>query len=198
MTTKTKKAEKFTPLKDLSCDAIYEKSVEADWTKGYGETWQYVESQRCDKCGEAVQVSGAGDMHSTIDSTVECDGYVGDCEGPMMNYYYPLPDTVDQVNASDLLVDLPLCLICFDENDRQALALTGGGMNLAWEICEGYMRLGFLPPIHFADLPAMAGRGQSKRDRWVLAGCRCSFQVAILQAKNGLRSLRAIGQKGGK
>jgi hypothetical protein len=76
-------------------------------------------------------------------------------EGPMMSYAYPVHHVADD-GAARALVDLPVCLVEVDGSTY--LALTGGGMDLSWEICAAYVALGHLPPVHFAgDLPAMAG-----------------------------------------
>jgi hypothetical protein len=96
----------------------------------------------------------------------------------MMNYAYPLeslridmrgtllgdsvpdsigahgfPTTVHE--AAHALRGLPLCIIERLDGEGYELALTGGGMDLSWEICEAFVRLGFLPPVHFCDLPDM-------------------------------------------
>jgi hypothetical protein len=97
----------------------------------------------------------------------EVDSYES-AEGPMMNYYYPLPSLPgSEYDAAYTIRDLPLCIVRNLENDTMptdyALALTGGGMDLSWEICEAFMRLGFLPPMAFADLPAIAGRGDKAK-----------------------------------
>ena len=63
----------------------------------------------------------------------------------------------DEKEAAKALVDLPLCIVYLIEEEAYFLALTGGGMDLTWQICEAYMRLGYLPPTHFSRLPRYAG-----------------------------------------
>jgi hypothetical protein len=100
-----------------------------------------------------------------------------------MNYFYPLPDesryggALDKYDAQ-AIINLPLCLVNL-ETGEYGLALTGGGMDLSWEICEAYIRLGYLPPFHFCDLPRMAGRGTSARDRAIIRGCKRSCDITI-------------------
>lgn len=108
---------------------------------------------------------------------------------PMMNYYYPLPDR-DSFNGEDAnkIQDMPLVLVEF-EDENCALALTGGGMDLSWEICEAFIRLGYRPPLHFCDLPAMAGRGESEHDRAIIEACKESARIAIRWAEGTLSSL---------
>lgn len=95
----------------------------------------------------------------------------------MMNYSYALPcfKDADLAEGVKKLLGLPLCIVRFMDDpsgDDYALALTGGGMNLAWEICEAYLRLGYCPPVYFCDLPRMSGRGASKHDRDIVEACK--------------------------
>jgi hypothetical protein len=90
---------------------------------------------------------------------------------PCMNYFYPLKE----LDASDAIkleeAKLPLCIIEFESGDT-GLALTGGGMDLTWEICQAFIVLGYYPPAHFAKLPRMGGRGTSDADKATIAICR--------------------------
>jgi hypothetical protein len=108
-------------------------------------------------------------------------------EGPMMNSYWPLGQRVDPQEAARDIRNLPLCVVEFGEamQDRgapgYALALTGGGTDLSWEIAEAYIRLGYLPPVALG-LPAMSGRadrseyGNMERDRRIIRACRASVE----------------------
>jgi hypothetical protein len=166
--------------------------VNYDWSGGYGERWETREYKAADSDEKPE------DWDDEIDG--EYTGVVIDEEasGPMMNYYYPLPEfRGDETTSQKALYDLPLCLVHFTEEEQDrgapeyALALTGGGMDLSWEICEAFMRLGYLPPVHFAEsIPEMCGRGDSPRDKWILAGCRRSLQGQKDRAGRALRRLR--------
>lgn len=96
---------------------------------------------------------------------------------PMMNYYYPLPDfDGNEAGEGQLLLDRhggAVAIVELDPNgDTQyALALTGGGMDLRWDICEGFMLLGYLPPVYFVDLPRFAGKQLTERAAWIIDGC---------------------------
>lgn len=107
-------------------------------------------------------------------------------EGPMMNYSYPLPDLRrvgdDPAEAASRIRDLPLCVVVFRDGSY-ALALTGGGMDLSWEIAEAFTRLGFLPPLHFCDLPKMAGMKIDEKARYVVDACLRSAEVAESRAQ---------------
>ena len=116
----------------------------------------------------------------------------------MMNYYYPIDldaERDDLEEAAKKLVDLPLCIVTFEDSDTIALALTGGGMDLSWEICEAYMLLGYLPPLHFCDLPGISGRGTSNRDKWIIAGCRRSAKFNRDNAYSTIKHLARFSQK---
>jgi hypothetical protein len=134
----------------------------------------------------------------TLVAVDEVDGIVEDliresemCQ-PMMNYYYPAPKLVgDLGKQNSRLQHLPVCLVRVDGDP--ALALTGGGMDLTWQICEAYMRLGFLPPFHFArDLPLMAGMSMANPvTAWVWAGCKRTCEIMSNWAK---RSVERLGE----
>lgn len=187
----------MTPVKDLYYGMTDVKPVNYDWSSGYPEVWDFHVASRCEECNEIV-VGRGGERHCDVDDDSECEGYVPLSEGPMMSYYYPLPDfDMSCTDAAKLLVDLPLVVVEFQDSGDKALALSGGGMDLSWEICEAFMRLGYLPPVHFSDLPEMSGRGQSAKDRWIIASCRRSLQGAKHQVSSSLRRLRERFKKEG-
>lgn len=77
--------------------------------------------------------------------------------GPAIMYYWPVAD--GDVNAAawaGKLGSLPLCVVEMDDEDTVGLALTGGGMDLSWEIGAAYVALGYYPPTSLS-LPKMAG-----------------------------------------
>lgn len=169
-------------LEGLYVDAVHAMPVDYDWTEHEWETeWESFEVPECSECGEpATYEAGEGWVCASDEEECENAGLsvaeeYGD--GPMMSYYYPLPANIDDMTeAAQAIANLPLCLVRVDA--EWGLALTGGGMDLSWEICEAYMRLGYLPPLHFADLPRMAGKPSGDVDRWVIAGCKKSAELA--------------------
>jgi len=176
----------------LNCDAIETKPVTVDWQERMGEDmegWRAFEAFGCDKCGNQVVCSSLGececrDMLRTVTKTDEdgdeeeirngCD-FTFYPEGPMMNYYYPVKID-DCEEAAKAIAHLPLCVIEF-EDGTTALALTGGGMDLSWEICEAFIAIGYWPPVHFCDLPEMGGRGKSDKDRQIMEACMESCRI---------------------
>lgn len=175
-----------TAIKNLSCAAISMTPVDADWTEGYTETWEYEEASRCSECNKAL-VGHEGDRHCDVDDESTCRGTLNG-DGPMMSYWYPV-DIDDTREAALALVDTCLCVVTVE--GKTGLALTGGGMDLRWEICEAFMILGFLPPLYHCDLPGMAGKNvDSKRNRWIVAGCLKSCRVAASWAQSTASRLR--------
>jgi hypothetical protein len=141
----------------------------------------------CDECygdltEDCPECSGDGEVDCE-----DCDGSgMRDCDNdgwfPMMNYYYPLPDGFD---VPDNVQSLLVCttIVRFEADDKLVLVLTGGGMNLSWEICESYINLGLYPPAHFARLARMCGRGESENDQRIMAYCRESLRIHADQAR---------------
>jgi len=113
----------------------------------------------------------------------------------MMNYIYPLPDNFE-IESKDLkkLVKKmsALTVVYLTDEDRYFLALTGGGMDLSWEICEGYIILGYLPPAYLCHLSSMAGTKLNSRTKRILAACRRSLLWQKSQAETTLRHLKRI------
>jgi hypothetical protein len=163
---------------DLSLAALNASTVRADWQRLNFGQWRY---------WEATQSEGLVWVYPD-DQNDFCEeiGYELHelCPGPMMNDAYEIPDRVfdngrDPSYAAAQLAHLPLCIVEIDTFDASYhLALTGGGMDFSWEICEAYIRLGYAPPTKHADLPAMAGRGESEEDQTIIAACQHSFEAA--------------------
>jgi hypothetical protein len=198
MGTLTRSSSYSTPVEDLSSELLDVVSVDRDWSEGYPDSWDWLKVPVCPWCGGSKQDE---DSYDWTCPTHGCSNYGEQIEddldgGPMMNYAYPLSDRRSyDLEDAVLIAHLPLVIVergegyGYERETTYELALSGGGMDLSWEICEAFMLLGYLPPVHFASLPSMAGRGAlsgagktdrrkiSKRDRWIVAGCRRSFEV---------------------
>jgi hypothetical protein len=182
-------------VEDLSHECVTTEHVDADWSEGYPERWEYREVEDCEACERPAICHG----NQRTCSNEECELYdepqdTDYSEGPMMNYYYPLPERPDDDDVVLALDGLPLCVVDFNSEfeSNSALALTGGGMDLSWEICEAHMRLGYLPPVDYCSLPQMAGRGQSPRDRKIIEACRASANSAMRQQQSIINRLDAM------
>ena len=197
-------------IKDLRAGSINATPINVDdWREvfaghdGYTQDENtFWESVTCEECGKVIvyQNGGGGARHSEECTKTKCEGYLSMAEGPMMNYWYPVDSwQIDSgsgmggpESSAKAVADLPVCIV--QVNGQYGLALTGGGMDLSWEICEAYTRLGLLPPVHFCKLPRMAGRGTSAKDRYIIAACRAAVNVQIKWAKSTLRDLRGMGK----
>jgi len=114
---------------------------------------------------------------------------------PMMNYCYPLeygfevPD-----NIKEILDEAgAITLIRKTDDDRYYLALSGGGMDLSWDICRAYMLLGYLPPLIFCSLPRFAGMNLNKiRNKKVIQACKEATRHAKIMAEVSGRKLKQL------
>lgn len=134
---------------DLSCEVIGEKPRYFNFAEGYPERWE---------------------LAVTPDEEDE-DSYM-----PMMNYLYPLGENFE---VSDDWKDKLVSMTIVQVDEEFYLALTGGGMDMSWEICESYINLGYYPPTHFCQLPHMAGWKETQRSRYIIDCCNESIRVAI-------------------
>ena len=114
---------------------------------------------------------------------------------PMMNYRYPLPE-FDRKNHSSEKIKRALSnagsitLIEDLKSNEKYLALSGGGMDLSWDIVQGYINLGFTPPAHFCrNLPKMAGMKLTKGNEEAILGCRRSLKAQSGWNESGLEKL---------
>jgi len=193
----------------LSCEHVNtlprDVNWESEWANLDDDEPRYWEASKCESCGGVlVFQDGCGDEthchargNAVLDSSEDdeaaetCDGHVGLCEGPMMAYAYPCLWR-DGEEAARLLVDLPVIPVVLADG-LHALALTGGGSDLSWEICEAYVRLGFLPPLHYAgDLPRLAGLYLTERRAKILDACEQSAKVALSWADSARKRIRAL------
>ena len=172
-------------------DYIDAKPITFDFGEGFGETWETVppdlsgldykevcnviDNLGSDSKAEASEcLDGAfGDIDPLRERAVELIDESPDELAPMMNYAYPIGGDAAEMQAK--LLDTSLCVVLV--HDEPWLALRGGGMDMSWEICEAYIRLGFLPPAHFSELPAMVGRGESDGDRQIVKSCLESLDM---------------------
>lgn len=193
-------------LAHLSCDAINAVSMHIDWQEvrgDDGEGFRSFEAVKCQECGATLVLDGGGnEKHCDVASSdmldtnvdgdphmdVDCDGYVGSAEGPMMNYWYPV-EIKDCTATALKLVDLPLCVVEFRDGTT-GLALTGGGMDLSWEICEAFIAIGYLPPVAFTRVPGMAGKSLNKTARLVIAACLKSNEVQQRWAQGNIDEIK--------
>jgi len=165
--------------RDLSVSAVFEQPQYFDWWER--NDWEVVHTDE-------------GDFDDSFDY---------EYEEPMMNYLYPLPEFEkimrtngwDEVQvARELRRTVPLCLVLFEDGEY-ALALTGAGMDFSWDICEAYIRCGYLPPVYFCNLPDFAGQRLTPTRRKIISCCRRSIKWAENYSQNAKRGLRFLMKK---
>lgn len=168
----------------LNVECVRAMPLDYDFSaEGYGDAWSVHPSCQGETCGSC---HGTGEVPEgdAVDAGWECpacdgSGWVDsddpDAGMPMMNYLYPLGRVSDPDDFGRRLEHLPLTAV--EVGGEWFLALTGGGMDLSWEICAGYVALGYYPPAHFCRLPKMAGRGERPADQRLLAICRESLEI---------------------
>lgn len=183
-------------------DYVTAKPRTIDWAEEInddGEGFKSFEWIECD-CGHSLlmEASQSGEQHRYIQDIVDVLDDSGEAvdeednrctaevhfEGPQMNYFYEC-DWNDTEEAAKAIKNLPLCLIELRDGTK-GMALTGGGMDLSWEICAAYVALGYLPPVHFAgDLPSMAwGPSKPSYLAAVLDAADRSCEIAVLWAQH--------------
>lgn len=162
------------------------------------------DTYKCHDCGHEFTVGELGE-HGDVEcpecsewicpgETYEnqCSGYL--CfEGPMMNYWYPVKID-DCEEAARAISHLPLCVVEFKDG-QTGLALTGGGMDLSWEICRAFIALGYKPPLHFCDLPDMAGMQWTEDTARTVAACKESAKIAAQWAGYRVKRLAELEKK---
>jgi hypothetical protein len=181
-------------VRNLFSDSVLTKPINYDWSEGYGERWEVVLPDSEDR---AAQRYFDVDEEDAQDRREHCMDRMSESIQPMMNYYYPLATSFGksyrQEDAKNVMGTC-CCIVQFLDSEEYGLALTGGGMDLSWEICEAYIRLGFLPPLHFSDLPQMGGERLTATKRLILAACRRSAIIVRGWANSTLRSLKHTRQ----
>lgn len=115
---------------------------------------------------------------------------------PKVNFRYSLSSGwTPPEDPDELRKKMRDCTVIFlPEENLYYLALTKHGRNSAWEICETFMNLGYLPPTTFCDLPKRKGFGESKRDRWIIQACARSL---ALQAALNIEVLSKLSETWG-
>lgn len=172
---------------ELDADALDLSPVIVEsWAGLFTGDTEFYKVVPCGGCGRTTDPQGTCQF-------AECEMFEDpQTEGPMMNYYYPLPELVDEEAAAEALAGLPLCVVSFERGTRHGLALTGGGMDLSWEICEGFVRLGYLPPLHFVRLPRMAGKRPTPGVWKVMEACERVVLVGLERLRNDERELALV------
>lgn len=183
----------------LYCDSILSQPVDFSWSEGYGETWDIIQPDvsewSVEDCRDFLHDRWSNlpgedateeDWHEAVQNCLENEH---DLFSPMMSYYYPLPgfDGDAGLAQAKLLRDAGSITLA-EVNGTPVLALTGGGMDLSWDICHAYVLLGYQPPYHFCTLPKYA-RTLTGTQRKVLEACRESVRTLRMWCDSTLERL---------
>jgi len=72
------------------------------------------------------------------------------------------------------------CFVPLQNEDGDNFLMLGGcGMDFSWEIASAFISHGYMPPLYVCRLPGMAGRGESPKDKKIIAACNESLQAEI-------------------
>lgn len=183
-------------LEALGAGAVSEVSREFNFGEGFTETWEIVypcvDDWSTEACQDWLRDRGYGLLEDVDEENAEetwRDEVTqrmqdGEDYAPMMNYLYPLPGLDHEPAKAQTLIEDTNCVVVLvqDPNDDYPatpyLALAGGGMDLSWDICLAYIRLGYLPPLHFCELPEYAGKTLDPTRRLIVAACLKTCEVA--------------------
>jgi len=180
-------------VEGLYCDNVQAEVRQVDWSEILGEDcegFRAYETDTCSECGAVVCNGGSlgESQHRDLDHNSECGGYLN-FDGPMMNYFYPCDfSRVGGAEEAAKLISGAVCAVEMRDGET-GFALTGGGMDLSWDICGAYVACGQLPPAD-RRLPRFAGAGLSTRARRIIAACLRSQEVAMNYARNNIADLK--------
>ena len=152
--------------------------------------WRSYKAVTCGECNKTVCVVGPqGECrHNDVDQDTECSGYINS-EGPMMNYFYPC-DVGQAPVAAALAVSGCICVVEMDDGTT-GFALTGGGMDLSWDIAAAYVDNGFLPPA-WIRLPRMGGKALNARTRLIIEACKRTAELMAQRARWNVGDLEIL------
>lgn len=184
-------------FENLSAAMVAAKPQDYDFRQGCGEKWDVVrlEGVYCCSCAEPYPDKEEGDECPKCGESLQEYDVVEAGDEPMMNRRYPIefPYDVDIGEAALALAraHVALCLVDFFEEEGYYLALTGVGMDFSWDICQAYIALGCLPPVHFCNLPNFAGTDYGEPEvRRTLEACLHSCEVLTRWTEDTAEKLR--------
>lgn len=140
----------------------------------------------CEHCTDSTGPEGVG---LCMCKDAKCDGWVPLCEGPASTWFYPIPGS-DWDAYAKAVAHLPICILELHNGDL-GFALTGGGMDLSWELAGAYVACGYLPPSELR-LPRMGGLRLTGWRSDVFKAMRRSIEVHQNWLSNASDRLREL------
>ena len=105
---------------------------------------------------------------------------------PTASYCYLLPNLKPPIhNAQAILFNASSTCVVVNLHGESVMGLAGGGMDFSWDICTAYIRLGYLPPFHFCDLPEI----ESLKSDVVTEACMRTCEIVW---EKGLRTFNNL------
>lgn len=113
---------------------------------------------------------------------------------PMINTLWEIEDEYEPSEDDEQAMHGMTVIEMLDDGrptGQYYLALTGGGMDMSWEIAETYVDLGYLPPSNLGSLPQRSSQTEdlSKKQRIVVEAMKRSHAVAMRTNKRDLDKL---------
>ena len=125
---------------------------------------------------------------------------------PMMNYIWPVDlcgtgDDPEEAQTSLMLAHCALCLVYYRPVEgldwEVGLALTGGGMDLSWDIARAYIALGQLPPARLS-LPEFAGMDfREPNTAFIIEALKRSHRRRIGDSEHQIENLDRMLERSG-
>lgn len=92
-----------------------------------------------------------------------------------------------------LAVSGPICIVEMYDGET-GFALTGGGMDLSWDIATAYVECGFLPPA-WIRLPEFGGMTLNAHRRRIIEACKRSAELMAERARWGIGDLERLEKR---
>lgn len=182
-------------VENLSAAHVDSESRQVDWSDTLGDGmdgWRSYDAVTCPECNKTVCVVGpTGECrHSDVDDDADCGGYLNS-DGPVMNYFYPC--NVSRPEKAAISLSGAVCIVQMADGET-GFALTGGGMDLSWDIAAAYVECGFLPPA-WIRLPDFGGLTLTTRTRTIIEACKRSAEIMAERARWSVGDLERLEKR---
>ena len=173
------------PVNELRASSVNTMPVKIDWYKIPYERYITYVWQKCTQCSQE------GWFYYHICENCRClDEGAGE---PVTNYYYPLDISAACLNVRQgvkSIAHLPLSIIWMDGQIEYVLAISQTLWPSSWDIAEGFMRLGLLPPVCILPLPGTPRGMPTETAVWILEGAVRSLLVQQEKAQSALEDVQ--------
>lgn len=173
------KQEALKRVDDLAVDVIDLQSKPFDFDDCSDKTWEIVYPS-----DETIAEHG---NYTSFDDALDTED---DFCQPKVNYIWPLPEHKKHTTSDIIyLANCYMTVVSVIEEDKQYLAPTSRGQDMAWYIAETYVALGLLPPVHLGALPNMASKEYTLETVIVIEALKKSHRIIECWCKADITSL---------